>query len=100
MKTLKQLKFKRTPKCENCNDTAHLFSAFRIDESEKRHWMFVCQSCSDRAIYPVEIVRFFHSPSSTTDWIAHLHEKGWMDQENFAAMMHRFRSATESFNQV
>ena len=73
--------------------------------SERRYasapgcWKFSCARCAsnDARSYAFDISRFFHSARSMVDWIAHLHEKAWMDANDFAAMMHRFRAATNSF---
>jgi len=68
--------------------------------AKKTGWRF-CGACMyEEGTYPIEIDRFFHSPPATVDWIAHLHEKNWMDWRDFADMMDRFRHSTQSYGQV
>lgn len=43
---------------------------------------------------------FFRSPAATVDWLAHMHEKAWMDWVDFMDMMYRFRHATNSYFQL
>ena len=42
--------------------------------------------------------KFFLEPAQMIDWLAHLHEKDWMDWRDFMGMTTRFRAATESYN--
>lgn len=94
MKTIKQLKFKTQPMCEDCGQPAQCFCG---DKTKAPQWRFTCYDCAERYRYPFEIVRFFNRPSGTVDWLAHLHRKVWFDAKEFTAMMHRFRKATSSF---
>jgi hypothetical protein len=67
--------------------------------AKKKGWRF-CGACmNDEGTYPIEVDRFFHSAPATVDWIAHLHEKNWMDWRDFADMMDRFRESTQSYGQ-
>jgi hypothetical protein len=59
--------------------------------------MFCCECTSEKEVYYIEFHRFFASPAATVDWLAHMHEKSWMDWPDFMAMMHRFRAATASY---
>ncbi len=78
------------------DDTYAEDMAARAKEKGSRRWQFTCDECANSG-YQVETWRFFHSPASTVDWIAHLHEKSWMDWDDFALMMWRFREATQSY---
>jgi hypothetical protein len=94
--SLLPLKFKRQPECELIPGApAEHFSHHR----EK--WLFVSTaSPEDLDDYHFPIRDFFRSPSSTTDWLAHLSEKGWFDSQDFFEMLHRFRKATDSFGGI
>ena len=62
------------------------------------YWKFVAVDAPEYAgDYHFEIAEFFKSPTSTVDWLAHLHEKDWFDANDFCAMLHRFRKATGSY---
>jgi hypothetical protein len=74
-------------------------SISELPESEPiGNWVFVSmeapESLSD---YTFEIDDFFKSPSSTVDWLAHLHEKAWFDANDFCAMLHRFRASADCY---
>ena len=85
--------FDATPICEECHDeTATSFSHVH------GKWMFTGQCTSGTEDYYIEFKRFFRSPASTIDWLAHMNEKNWMDWTDFMNMMDRFRSATKSFH--
>lgn len=72
-------------------------TSFSLVEGE---WVFSgdCTRATERYYVPFD--RFFNSPESTVDWLAHLHEKKWMDWKDFADMMDRFREATGSFGKL
>jgi hypothetical protein len=62
------------------------------------NWVFVSADVPEHLTdYTFEIADFFKSPSSTVDWLAHLHEKAWFDANDFCAMLARFREATGSY---
>jgi hypothetical protein len=65
---------------------------------DENRWMFVGDCETDSGTYPVGIDRFFHNPSATVDWMAHLTEKRWMNWKDFMEMMRRFRRETDSFH--
>jgi hypothetical protein len=91
------LKFTKQPVCERCNaEPATSFSYFK----ESAKWMFTGACTTDTEHYYIEFERFFASPSSTVDWLAHMDEKGWMRWPDFMAMMRRFRKVTDSFNSI
>ena len=54
------------------------------------------QKCPDN--YIILFTRFFKSPAATVDWLAHLAEKGWIEDNAYAffEMMENFRTATGS----
>lgn len=101
-------RFKKKPNCEICGvREATIFLASTTFQSytdgsgnvSSTEWEFCCAPCAEvNGYYPVEIRRFFDSPASTVDWIAHLHEKGWKDWDSFADMMLRFRAETKSYS--
>jgi hypothetical protein len=87
-------KFKHQPICELTGGPAEFFVY------QNRRWMFLATSAPEFASdYSVEIDRFFDSPSSTVDWLAHLHEKAWFQADDFFDMLDRFRTSTDSFGQ-
>jgi hypothetical protein len=64
-------------------------------------WMFVSTVAHELPDeYHFEIDRFFNSPRSTVDWLAHLHEKTWFDANDFCEMMDRFRIVTGSYGAI
>jgi len=90
------IEFPKEPNCELCNTEPATFFVHREDEG----WCFTGTCDESLGEYPIQIERFFNSPPSTTDWLAHLYEKSWMDWSDFGAMFHRFRKSTNSFEQV
>lgn len=80
------------PLCEACGEEeADSFSHYGAGGPPD--WAFV-GACQDNATaYHVTFERFFSSPASTVDWLAHLHAKGW-GWNGFMDMMARFRAAT------
>ena len=95
---MKKPKFKKKPMCEACEkEPATSFSRF---DSHPDKWRFTCQCTSESENYYVEIQKFFSSPASTVDWLAHLNEKPWVAWPKFMAMMDRFRAATDSYNSL
>jgi hypothetical protein len=88
-----KLQFKKTPMCELLtNVPAKHFTC------QHGKWLFVStQAPENWNDYHFEIADFFKSPIATIDWLAHLHEKGWFDADDFCAMMERFREATDSY---
>lgn len=91
--------FKTAPMCEECK--THEATSFTciLGESppEKNHWRFTCDCTSERDDYYIQFDRFFANPPAVVDWMAHMHEKLWMDWSDFMEMMTRFRAATDSF---
>jgi hypothetical protein len=88
------LNFKKQPACELLPD--HFANYFSFQRGK---WFFVCsQALEDRNEYDVPINEFFASPANTVDWLAHLAEKQWFNAEDFCAMIHRFRKATDSYH--
>jgi len=84
--------WKKSPSCELCQkEPATSFSC--VDG----RWAFVGSCATNVETYYVQLNRFFASPASTVDWLAHLNEKKWMDWRSFMDMMRRFRTATDSF---
>lgn len=81
--------------CEMCHDEeATSFSWIKGD------WKFCGDCTSDTESYYIELNRIFSSSESTVDWLAHMHEKNWMDWKKFMDMMHRFREAADCFNKL
>ena len=93
--------FKTKPICELCGKNEATSFSFFVDDSKSysSNWKFVCECTADNERYAILIQRFFSNPSSTVDWMAHMHEKDWMDWNNFMDMMTRFRAATDSYGQ-
>lgn len=100
--------FDKKPMCEICgNKKATHFTLERPDtcsdaiiKAEGR-WRFVCQHEEDYNEFAnISIESFFKSPSATVDWMAHTHEKDWMNWDNFMDMIHRFRKSTGSFGKT
>lgn len=92
--------FKQEPACEICKaKTANSFVVIGDkDDSTTWQWQFSCGCVPDNEIYRVEHSRIFASPAGTVDWLAHLHEKTWMNWKDFMDMMTRFRHATSSYH--
>ena len=58
----------------------------------------ICGNCTSTSeMYYIRFDSFFGSYRSTIDWLAHMHEKDWMNWEDFMNMMDRFREATGSY---
>lgn len=100
--------FDEKPICEICGtkEATH-FTLDRPNNGDfaamkaEGQWRFVCQDEEDYNEYThIPIERFFQSSSATVDWMAHLHEKVWMNWSNFMDMIYRFRKATDSFNKA
>jgi hypothetical protein len=86
-------KFKKQPMCELLGNVPAEHFTFR-----RGKWFFVStEAPEDWNEYHFEIDRFFCSPASIVDWLAHLSEKSWFDAADFCTMIHRFRKATGSF---
>lgn len=94
------IEFDKTPMCEVCGKNVATSFSFFDHEAPGKRWRFCCLCTSEPETYYVPIDACFSSPSSTVDWLAHLHEKTWIDWGEFMAMMRRFRAATGSFNKL
>jgi hypothetical protein len=94
---MNKIQWRRVPQCEVCgNEPATSFSWFKDDGT----WKF-CGDCTrETETYYIQFNSIFKSPSSTVDWLAHMHEKNWMNWQVFGDMMHRFRAATDSFHET
>lgn len=87
-----KIKFPQPPICEECKEgTATSFSF-------NERWRFTCDCTSDNEVYHIRFDHIFDSAPATVDWLAHMHEKNWMDWNDFIEMIYRFRKATNSFN--
>jgi hypothetical protein len=95
------VKFPKAPKCELCKKKSAIAFWLLRSDSGKSRWKFCC-NCADEQddIYVIMLDRFFHSPASTVDWLAHINEKKWMNWSDFIAMIDRFREATQSYEQL
>lgn len=97
--------FEQKPMCEICGtkEATHfiLETSDTTDDAilkVKGKWKFVCQDEDDSNEFThIPIDRFLKNPSATVDWMAHTHEKAWMNWDNFMDMIHRFRKATGSY---
>jgi hypothetical protein len=97
--------FRKEPKCEICKKKkATHFTLERPDTTdheeikEDGNWRFVCAEEENyNEMYHCSIDDFFKSPIDTVDWMAHLHEKGWMNWDNFMDMIYRFRKETNGY---
>ena len=92
--------FKTTPTCEHCKtNDANSFVLFgRKDDLSNGKWKYLCGCTPDSEAYVIELDRFFSKPAATVDWLAHMHEKTWINWKDFMDMMTRFRKASESFH--
>jgi hypothetical protein len=87
-------KFNHQPLCELTEEPAEFFVY------QNGRWMFLATNAPEfPSDYSVLIDRFFESPSSTVDWLAHLHENAWFQADDFFDMMDRFRRSTYSYGQ-
>lgn len=91
--------FKKKPICELCSQNEATSFSFIATSSDPSigDWKFVCECTSDEEDYYIPIKSFFSKPPAAVDWMAHMHEKSWMNWSNFMEMMHRFRKATDSY---
>jgi len=77
----KQAQFNKTPMCELLGDKPARHFTHR-----KGKWLFVSTEAPERFDeYHLEIERFFYSPASTVDWLAHLSEKPWFKRPRLHA---------------
>jgi hypothetical protein len=112
MTTPMKVQFKRQPMSELTSSKPAAFFVYRGDYSPKtantpnddiglsRAWIFVSADEVDQGGYEIEIDRFFDSPASTVDWLAHMREKDWFDANEFCDMLHRFRAVTDSYGVI
>lgn len=78
--------------CEICGKSLPLLEGyFSCPDMESGEWQLVCQECPD-GFYDFEAKRFFKSPASTIDWLAHLQEKIWFKPKKFFDFMDRARA--------
>lgn len=79
-------------KCEICGcELDFLDGFFSCPDMEKGAWQFACIDCPD-GFYDFYVKRFFNSPGSTIDCLAHLQEKRWFKPDKFFEFMHRLRA--------
>lgn len=100
--------FNYKPMCEICGKKEAIsFSLFYrggtnkfVDDDLKEfgEWKFICDCTDDEARY-ILIKDFFKSPDETVDWMAHTHEKYWINWDRFMDMMRRFRNTVRGYNQ-
>lgn len=92
-------KFKKEPKCEKCciEEATAFVCIDGKSPSGIGSWKFCCKCTSDEESYYIPIDNFFSHPAVTVDWLAHMHEKTWMNWNDFMDMITRFRKATNSF---
>jgi hypothetical protein len=92
-------RFPMAPLCELCQKNEA--SAFvHFEDQQHKGWKFCCECAGDIGDYEILFERFFSSPASTVDWMAHMHEKTWMDWADFMGMIDRLRDASKSYGQV
>ncbi len=97
--------FNVSPMCEICGKAeATHFALERPDTTDheqiKREgkWRFVCVDENNyNEFYHISIKEYFKSPMQTVDWMAHIHRKDWMNNDNFMDMIVRFRKATNGW---
>jgi hypothetical protein len=65
------------------------FSYFKDNETGKR-WMFCCMCTADTEDYYIKLDRFFATRNSSVWWLVHMHEKVWMDWNEFMDMLSRY----------
>ena len=89
-----EIKFKQAPICEQCGKNPAISFCY-LGKSEG--WKFCCICTDNNNKYWIDFNRFFKSPASVIDWLAHMNEKTWMDWSDFMNMIDRFRAATDSY---
>jgi hypothetical protein len=78
--------------CNLCHKELNLLDGyFSCPDPDKAEWQFVCRACPD-GVYDFSASRFFRSPESTVDWLAHLQEKRWFSPVKFFEFMDRLRA--------
>ncbi len=93
-------KFDKKPICEKCRKGVAISFSYFDHAPSGKHWRFCCSCTDETEKYYVKIDSFFSSAASTIDWLAHLHEKDWVDWRDFMNMMDRFRDATGSYSKM
>lgn len=90
------ISFPKAPACEACrgNPATHFVALTCFSD-----WQFHCAcTASINHCYYISIDRFFRTPASAVEWLAHLESKNGMDWASFISMMDRFRDDTGSYN--
>ncbi len=93
-------------KCEICGEkSASMFSISFIvfnEEVEVRCCFFKCNECSlpTNMVYEFEISRMFRNPMATIDWLAHVAQKGFFKNDEFAKMIIRYRKEADCFGRM
>ncbi len=87
-------------RCDICEKGLDLLSGwFSCPEPNTGEWQFVCVDCPGEA-YDFAVERFFRTPASTVDWMAHLHEKQWFRPRKFFDFIDRLRADGNFYSQA
>jgi len=93
------LKFPKEPKCQICKIKEATTFVLAGQTYDKAKWWFTCIECNvEYEKYYFNIDKFLNSPPSTIDWLSHLHQKNWINWDNFMDMIIKFRKESDSFN--
>lgn len=90
----------KRPMCEVCGKkpaTAFVLLSSTVPGKREDVWKYACDCTSKTEAYYVEIEHAFRSPEEVVDTLAHLHEKSWMDWNDFANAVTRYRNKQRGF---
>lgn len=90
--------FNKKPMCEVCKKNEAISFSLESEwqpnfESYKRtgKWQFTCECNEENEQRHIRIDSFFKNPMETVDSLAHYHQKGFVNWDDFMNMMVRFR---------
>lgn len=96
--------FHKKPMCEICDKkeaiSFSLESEWQSNYEDYKHtgkWQFTCECNEKKEKRHINIEDFFKSPMETVDQLAHYHEKGFVNWDNFMDMIVRFRKETHGW---
>ena len=86
----------KNPLCEVCGENEATHAVFIREPSDTfiGSWKFTCDCTKSIEHNSIPLDKLFGSPTATSEWLEHLRDKTWFNNDDFLAMMERFRSET------
>lgn len=79
--------------CDRTGKSIPLEEGFIVARPDTGEWSFLCADAPEKlGDYSIPIRKMVSSPEELIDWLAHLSEKAWFQEDKFFSLFKRLRN--------